>query len=163
MADLIRMPTVGERVDGRYELVAQLGRGGHGVVYSARVVEPAPGVEVGDWVAVKMLRPHALDNPTLAARMRQEGELVASLRSPRTVRVYHYGVHEWTDAARGVPFIVCELLEGQTLGELLSKADALAPVQPNEDETDLQLVLQQNSLALRKAEESAKQLAFFER
>ena len=47
--------------------------------------------------------------------------------------------------------------------EILSKADALAPVQPNEDETDLQLVLQQNSLALRKAEESAKQLAFFER
>ncbi len=138
------MPGIGEVVGDAFRLEALLGRGGHGVVYSAVVEAETAGLAVGTRVAVKMLRHKALDNAVLRGRMLREAELVSQLRSPHTVRVYHHGTHE-ADAIN-VPFLVCELLEGETLGERLVGGLSIDSLEAVE-------ILRQTLLSLAEAHE----------
>src|SRR5687767_9610095 len=88
---------------GPYEIVAPLGAGGMGEVYRAR------DSRLGRDVAVKVLPKHFANDPEYLDRFEQEARAAAALNHPNILAVYDIGQHD------GVPFIVSELLEGQTL------------------------------------------------
>jgi tetratricopeptide (TPR) repeat protein len=92
----------------RYKILGQVGEGGMGVVYVAE------DTVLGRRVAVKI--PHAdKDESHYRARFLREARAVSKLRHPNIAAVHDFGE---TDA--GQPFIVMELVSGQTLGELLA-------------------------------------------
>jgi eukaryotic-like serine/threonine-protein kinase len=109
--------TNGTILAGKYRLVSLLGRGGMGSVWRAeRLGWQAP-------VAIKLMNvPAAPDSLTLA-RFQREARLAASLRSVHVVQVLDDGV----DTATGAPFIVMELLEGESLAERLLRVKRLRP------------------------------------
>jgi tetratricopeptide (TPR) repeat protein len=97
----------GDVLDGKYRIVAAIGRGGMGAVYSA------VRLALGDTVAVKLLLP-SHDQEMNRARFLREAKAAARIRHPSVVQVFDYGNPEG-----GPPYIVMELLEGPTLGELI--------------------------------------------
>lgn len=96
----MRLVSPGSQV-GHYRVEALIGKGGMGEVY--RAVD----TRVGHAVALKVLAPQVL--PGTAARFADEARIGMLLNHPNIVRVYDAGDH------RGMPFIVTELLAGQTL------------------------------------------------
>src|SRR5688572_29370397 len=99
----------------KYALVREIGRGGMGVVWLAeRLGWDAP-------VAVKMM---ALpDTPIARERFEREVRLAATLRSPHVVQVLDHGVDEQTRS----PFLVMELLEGESLAHRQRRLGKLSP------------------------------------
>ena len=93
--------SAGDRL-GRYQIVSLLGTGGMGEVYRAR--DP----ELHRDVALKVLRPYAA-SPDDVARFTREARAAGSLNHPNIVAVHDAGVHG------GTPYVVTELLEGETL------------------------------------------------
>lgn len=91
-----------------YEIVAELGRGGMGVVYKAR------HLALDRWVALKMILagPHA--GPRDLGRFRQEAESVARLRHVNIVQVHDIAESE------GRPYFVLEFIEGGSLAQHLA-------------------------------------------
>ena len=95
---------------GRYEIVAEIGRGGFGVVYEAL------DRNLGRAVAVKTVRPgRALAAEGGAGWLQDEAEAVASLSHRGIVAVYDVG------EADGAPYVVMELLRGETLEQRLER------------------------------------------
>ena len=104
MADTI---AAGEVLSDRFELIAQVGRGGMGTVWRAR------DRETGEVVAVKVLHGFFADNPSYRDRFAREVELARRVASPRIARVLGFGSRE------GAPFLVLEFVEGTTLADLI--------------------------------------------
>jgi serine/threonine protein kinase len=102
---------------GRYEIVAELGRGAMGVVYRAK--DPA----IGRIVALKTLRldNSAISHDELVKRFQQEARAAGALNHRNIVTIYDAGESEETF------YIAMEYLEGQTLAELLRKQRTLHP------------------------------------
>jgi tetratricopeptide (TPR) repeat protein len=96
-----------------YELLAELGRGGMGVVYRAK------HRTLGRDVALKMVRAAALADPREWVRFRREAEAAARLRHPHVIQVYEVGTWTGTDGT-AVPFIAMELADGGSLAERLA-------------------------------------------
>lgn len=107
---------VGEVIDGRYEIVGELGRGGMGIVYRARqrVIDRE--------VALKLLHPRRAAERDALQRFRREMASMAQLEHPHVVRLYDVGATE-----RGELFMAMELLEGRTLAEVLADEGRLEP------------------------------------
>jgi eukaryotic-like serine/threonine-protein kinase len=99
----------GTIVDGRYRVLRLIGGGGNGLVHE---VEHVP---TGERLALKSL----LD-PTAAQRLEQEARATSLLTSPRAVKIIDVG----TTATEG-PYLVMELLSGQSLRDLLLDAGQL--------------------------------------
>ena len=97
----------GDRL-GRYEVIALLGAGGMGEVYRAR--DP----HLKRDVALKVVRLHAA-TPEQLARFTREARAASSLSHPNIVAVYDAGVEG------GTPYVVTELLEGETLRARLDR------------------------------------------
>ena len=100
-----------ERV-GDYRLLAPLGRGGTAGVYLAE-----HGV-TGELVALKVLDPFFCDNAEIVGRLLAEREI--------SERVHHAGLLDVLDAGRtdaGVPYLVMEYLEGESLQTLLDRGE----------------------------------------
>ena len=74
----------GERL-GRYELLAELGRGGMGAMFSAR------DLELGRVVAINILAPVLASDPGFVERFRREARRVARLRHPNIVVPHDWG------------------------------------------------------------------------
>jgi serine/threonine protein kinase len=91
-----------------FEILEELGRGGMGVVYKARQINP------GRVVALKMIRDGALAGPQQRARFRIEAEAAARVRHANVVEIYE--VAEYA----GRPYFVMELVEGTRLDKLLA-------------------------------------------
>jgi eukaryotic-like serine/threonine-protein kinase len=91
----------------RYRLGERIAAGGMGAVY--RAVDET----LGRQVAVKVLRRELADDPTFLERFRREARAAAGLSHPGVAGVYDYG------ELGGQPFIVMELVEGDTLAERL--------------------------------------------
>jgi serine/threonine-protein kinase len=100
---------------GRYRLERQLGKGGMGSVWLAE------HLALRSWVAVKLMDPAIAATPEGAERFRREAQAAASLRSAHVVQVLDYGVHETT------PFLVMELLQGESLASCLEREKRLPP------------------------------------
>src|SRR6185295_2795685 len=99
---------------GPYEILSPLGAGGMGEVYRAR------DTRVGRQVAVKVLPPGFVTDPDRLRRFEQEARAAAALNHPNILVLHDLGTHE------GTPYLVTELLEGETLRERLDH-DALSP------------------------------------
>jgi len=97
-----QIPQPGELIAGRFLVERVLGSGGMGVVLAAR------HVELGELVAVKMLRLPSGDKRAFD-RLRREARAAAKLRGEHVVRVMDVGTLE-----SGAPFIVMEYVAGRT-------------------------------------------------
>src|SRR5262245_3383085 len=86
-----------------YEVMAELGRGGMGIVYRARQLS------LQREVALKVIRDGALAGAPQRARFRVEAEAAARMRHPNIVAVYDVGEHA------GRPFFAMELIDGPSL------------------------------------------------
>ena len=93
---------------GPYEVGTLLGAGAMGEVYRGR--DPRLGRDV----AIKVLPAQFLTDPERLARFERESRIVATLNHPNIVAIYDTGT------AVGIRFIVCELLAGGTLREVLT-------------------------------------------
>ncbi len=93
---------IGSRL-GPYEILGPLGGGGMGVVYRAR--DPRLSREV----AVKVLPGSAAHDPERLHQLEREARLAGSLNHPNVLVVYDTGQQD------GVPYVVSELLQGETL------------------------------------------------
>lgn len=100
-------PAVWPSIPG-FEIVAELGRGGMGVVYQAR--QP----ELQRSVALKVLRDGALAGPRERARFRLEAEVCARIQHPSIVSIHAVGEHQ------GQLWFAMELVEGGSLDRHLN-------------------------------------------
>src|SRR4051812_41528585 len=107
----------GDVIAGRYRLVRKLGEGGMGVVWVAHALT------LGVDVAIKLMRAGMTDVDA-ASRMAREAQATATLAHPAIVRVFDHGT-----TALGDPFLVMELVEGETLGALLTREKKLDVIQ----------------------------------
>lgn len=105
---------LGALVDGKYRILRRLASGGMGVVYAA--MQHALGREV----AVKFIRTDR-DDVKAVQRFFREAQLASTLKSPHVVAIHDAGQTE-----RGEPFIVMELLQGQSLSERLTQLGRLS-------------------------------------
>lgn len=97
-----------ERVLGDFRLEREIGRGGMGVVYEARQIS------LDRRVALKVLRPDLVGQPTSIARFRREALTLARLEHPGIVRVLAVG----SDAQ--AQWFAMELIDGGSLADLTS-------------------------------------------
>ncbi len=103
----------GSRV-GPYEVLGPLGSGGMGEVYRAR------DTRLGREVALKVLPREVQEDAACLHRFRDEARTVGTLNHPNIVTLYEVGEHA------GAPYLVTELLAGQTLQARLGRG-ALLP------------------------------------
>jgi serine/threonine protein kinase len=97
----------GQRL-GTYELIAPLGAGGMGEVW--RALDPA----LKRQVAIKIVLPQYSRDPERLRRFEQEAQAAGRLNHPNILAIYAIGKEH------GSPFLVTELLEGDTLSHQLA-------------------------------------------
>jgi eukaryotic-like serine/threonine-protein kinase len=108
---------VGEVISERYKLTRELGRGGMGVVWAAEAL--ALGVEV----AVKLIQADATSG-VVPGRMAREAQAAARLSHPALVRVFDFGF-----TTNNHPYLVMELVNGETLRAKLEREDSLPAIE----------------------------------
>ncbi|OWK43178.1 protein kinase domain-containing protein [Fimbriiglobus ruber] len=117
-ADLGRKPDAGPAplpdVPG-YEVQAEVGRGGMGVVYRAR------HRRLNRLVALKMLTDYGMTDPAVRLRFLIEAEAVAQLHHPNVVQVYEFGEHV------GRPYLAMEYINGGSLADRLAAGPSFSP------------------------------------
>jgi serine/threonine-protein kinase len=107
---------IGTVLLGQFELLEVCGKGAMGTVYRAWQT----GME--RQVAIKVLRPELLRDPTTVARFDREARLVAKLQHPNIVTFFLVGETE-----DHLPFLAMEYVEGESLAELLEE-EPVVPV-----------------------------------
>ena len=112
---------VGSVIAETYTIEGMIGRGGMGAVFVASHAR-LPGKKV----AIKVLHPDVAD-PESLARFRREAEIASRLGHPNIVEV-----HDWNQLPDGTPYLVLELLHGESLAERLRRGpmsiDELVPL-----------------------------------
>lgn len=104
----------GEIVQGHYEILACVGRGGMGAVYKAQ------DRESGRFVAIKVLAAERVPDARSNIRFQQEAKALARLNHPCIAKVLGQGVSEG-----GEPYLVMEFLDGITLAEKIASQGQL--------------------------------------
>ncbi len=94
---------------GAFEIVELIGAGGMGAVYRAR------DTTLGRDVAIKVLPETFANDAARLARFEREAKLLASMNHPGIATLHGLETHD------GVRFIVMELVEGETLAELVAR------------------------------------------
>jgi serine/threonine protein kinase len=95
---------------GHYEIGDKLGQGGMGAVYRAR------DRRLGRDVAIKVLPTEFASAPDRLARFEREAQVLASLNHPNVATLYGF------EDLGGLPFLVMELVSGQTLRDRIARA-----------------------------------------
>ncbi|HKY39357.1 MAG TPA: protein kinase [Polyangiaceae bacterium] len=104
----------GELISGKYRIVRLIGDGGMGVVYEAR------HEVLGSGVALKFLHADLAKRPGLTERFMQEARVSATIQSPHVTHVTDVDT-----AQDGSPYLVMELLSGQSLQSTLDRQGKL--------------------------------------
>jgi serine/threonine protein kinase len=109
-------PLIGRVFEGKYRLDERLGGGGMGTVYRAtHLLIDRP-------VAIKVLSQRFVGDETAQQRFRREARAAGRMQHPNAVTVNDFGATE-----DGYLYIAMELLEGQTLRDLLAREGPLDP------------------------------------
>ena len=104
------------KVIGGYRLIERLGRGGMGTVYKAEQLS------LKRQVALKVLSSKLMSDPVFVERFVEEAKAAGQLNHPNIVQVFDVG------SDRGVHFFSMELMEPESVGDVVSKK---GPVQWN--------------------------------
>ncbi len=117
---------------GHYDIVAELGRGGMGVVYK--------GYEssLNRYVAIKVLADSLAHDAAIKERFLREARSMAALNDPHIIQIYFIGEDE------GQTYFVMEFVEGESLGSMLKRDHRLTVEQAAK-------VIQQTALGLATA------------
>jgi predicted Ser/Thr protein kinase len=105
-----------ERI-GHYRIVAELGRGGMGVVYKAHEES------LNRFVAIKVLGEHLTEDPAQIERFIREAQSAASLNHPNIVQIYAVSEED------GRHYFVMEYVSGRSLQQILRTNGPLEPEQ----------------------------------
>ena len=108
--------SVGAVLIGKYRVTREIGRGGMAAVYEAI------HLALGKKVAVKVLAAELAASTTVIERFFREARAAASVKSPYIVDIYDSGRLE-----DGRPFIAMEMLEGETLYDLMTRVRLIDP------------------------------------
>jgi len=108
----------GSIIGGKYRVLRMIGAGGMGTVWE--------GVHatLGTRVAIKFIRPRFAEQPESRARFEIEARAAAKLTTKHAVHVYDHGVNQ-----EGLPYIVMEFLEGESLSDAIIGRGPLAPAE----------------------------------
>lgn len=107
-------PMIGRSLEGRYTIVSKLGAGSMGTVYRAKQHT------MGREVAIKILRSDRALDESAKARFLREARANSLLASPNTVTVFDFG-----QSKTGELYLAMELLEGESLGQRLTRVGRL--------------------------------------
>jgi serine/threonine-protein kinase len=107
--------TPGDSIAGKYRLLRPLGKGSMGEVWAA------VHTEMRREVALKLIYG---DNPDLAVRLKREAQACGRLEHPNVVRIYDIG-----ETDDGDPFLIMQLLTGETLADRLARRRRLPPAE----------------------------------
>ena len=107
---------VGRTLNKRYVVGDKVGEGGFGAVFRGKQL--ATGREV----ALKILHPYNLGDPTIVARFRREAEACSRLRNTHTVITY-----DFDETEDGVLYLAMEMLRGKSLHHLQRAEGTLNP------------------------------------
>src|SRR5690606_29895026 len=125
-----KVPT-GTILDGKFRVTKEIGRGGMAAVYEAE------NVDIGKRVAVKVLSAELANSKVVTERFMREARAAAKIRSPYICDVYDVGTYG------GRPFLVMELLEGESLYDRLARDRRLEPREALRIATETSMGLQQ--------------------
>lgn len=100
---------VGTILEGKFRITKEIGRGGMAAVYEAE------NIDIGKRVAVKILAAELITSRVVRERFIREARAAAAIRSPYICDVYDSGMFEER------PFLVMELLEGESLYDLMTR------------------------------------------
>jgi serine/threonine-protein kinase len=105
----------GRLIGGKYRVQRLIGTGGMGTVWEGAHETLATRV------AIKFIRPQFAEQPEARARFQIEARAAAKLKTKHAVHVYDYGV-----TTEGLPYIVMEYLEGESLSEAIIERGPLS-------------------------------------
>ncbi|GAA0711044.1 hypothetical protein GCM10009105_12700 [Dokdonella soli] len=117
---------------GHYDIVAELGRGGMGVVYKGYEAS------LNRYVAIKVLADSLAHDEGIKERFLREARSMAALNDPHIIQIYFIGEDE------GQTYFVMEFVEGESLGSMLKRDHRLTVEQSAK-------VIQQTALGLSTA------------
>jgi serine/threonine protein kinase len=103
-------------LDGKYALLRELGSGATGTVYEAE------NLIVGKKIAIKLMNAAAFGEPDSQSRFVTEARAAARIAHANVVDIHDLGVTK-----QGVPYLVMELLRGETLEDIIETRGPLAP------------------------------------
>jgi serine/threonine-protein kinase len=112
----VRPPKAGDVIEGKYEILRRIGKGGMAVVYEAR------SLSLQRPVALKFLHADMAENGKLVERFHREARNAAAITHPCVTYVFDVG---WNDD-RTLPYMAMELLEGRSLAAVIRATGALS-------------------------------------
>ncbi len=110
-------PLIGVVLAGRYVVKSRIGEGGMGLVYEGL------HRDIDKRVAIKVLRDDLSRKPEVVARFRQEARSASRIGHDNIVDIFDFG-----ETTRGASYFVMEYLEGEDLGNVLSR-DVTVPAE----------------------------------
>lgn len=105
---------IGKVFADRYEILSRLGHGGMSTVYKAR------HLLMDKICAIKLMHANLVTDQKNVRRFQVESKAASALSHPNLIKVNDFGI-----TSDGIPYLVMECLEGQTLNEILLKQEYL--------------------------------------